>query len=498
MAEISERREVRVRGDDATFGFAAEPDAGRLVIREDRGQGDGEELCALTISDREELSGFLQGLRRVLGVEEGQQDATPIEQRPQQGRRASPGPRGDGGLPTGDPGPRASALAASPGAPPRAPAGLTPPRRRSARAGVSRAATRPTPHRPPNARYPPTLEETPIPRPALARAVDAMLEATTVGSYTRIGHAVRSRLERWDALHELDGADRRVVVTGATSGLGEATAAALLRTGARPHLLVRSPDRLEQLHERLRGRLAGELVDRITHDVADLADLSSVRAAAHRLTVDGAPVHALIHNAGATFDRLGHTDDGLERTYQLHVAAPLLLTALLRPSLQAAAPARVVTVSSGGMYTRRLDVEHLIDPGAGYAPLTAYAQAKRAQVELTAAWQRRADRGGVDAHVMHPGWAATPGVETSLPRFATGMRPLLRSPAEGADTIVWLALADLPDVEPPVIWHDRRARAVHRLPTTRAPRGEVDRLLRRVADDVGLDPAACWRHGSGT
>lgn len=70
MVEITERREVRVRADAGTFVFAAEPEAGRLVIREQRDDGDQEELCALTIADREELSGFLQGLRRVLGVEE--------------------------------------------------------------------------------------------------------------------------------------------------------------------------------------------------------------------------------------------------------------------------------------------------------------------------------------------------------------------------------------------------------------------------------------------
>jgi hypothetical protein len=67
VADITERREVRVRGEDSTFVFAAEPDEGRLVIREER-EGDTDEVCALTIADREELSGFLQGLRRVLGV----------------------------------------------------------------------------------------------------------------------------------------------------------------------------------------------------------------------------------------------------------------------------------------------------------------------------------------------------------------------------------------------------------------------------------------------
>jgi hypothetical protein len=82
VADITERREVRVRGEDSTFVFAAEPDEGRLVIREERSDDDSDELCALTIADREELSGFLQGLRRVLGVEDAAKaGSAPIDQR---------------------------------------------------------------------------------------------------------------------------------------------------------------------------------------------------------------------------------------------------------------------------------------------------------------------------------------------------------------------------------------------------------------------------------
>ena len=313
-------------------------------------------------------------------------------------------------------------------------------------------------------------------------------------SYTRVGHAVRSRLEGWEAIRDLDGDGRRVVITGASSGLGEAAAAALLAAGAHAHLLVRSPERAERTRARLGREFGPGVLDRVTHDVADLTDLATVRRAAQRLSDDGEPVHALIHNAGATFDRPSRTVDGLERTYQLHVAAPFLLTALLLPRLADSTPSRVVTVSSGGMYTQRLDVDRLVDPGPGYQPTVAYAQAKRAQVELTAAWASHPDRRGVDAHVMHPGWADTPGVRTSLPVFRRLVGPLLRDPGQGADTIAWLALTRVPPTTAGRIWHDRRARATHRLPTTRAAAGEVARLWDRVCHDVGLDPEACWGH----
>jgi hypothetical protein len=99
VADITERREVRVRGDEATFVFVAEPDEGRLVIREEREGGDGEDVCAVSIADRDELRGFLEGIRRVLGVE------TPSSR-----REEAVDQRG---------GPPPSALPAGGGAPPR-------------------------------------------------------------------------------------------------------------------------------------------------------------------------------------------------------------------------------------------------------------------------------------------------------------------------------------------------------------------------------------------
>jgi dehydrogenase/reductase SDR family member 12 len=90
------------------------------------------------------------------------------------------------------------------------------------------------------------------------------------------------------------------------------------------------------------------------------------------------------------------------------------------------------------MYAEKLDVDRLESP-RGYRPAQAYARAKRAQVVLTHEWGQRLHGHGVHFHVAHPGWALTPGVEASLPRFRTVTGPILRDPHEGADTIVWLA-----------------------------------------------------------
>lgn len=319
----------------------------------------------------------------------------------------------------------------------------------------------------------------------LQRVVDATLEATVVLSFSRVGYLVRSRLSGWPALERLDGRGRTVVVTGANSGLGYATARALLRSGARVCLLVRTAEKAESTVARLRRDVGGP-VD-VASVTADLTDLTSVRDAAEQLRDREPRIDALVHNAGAMFAEHARTGDGLERTYQVHVVAPHLLTGLLLPTFVASAPARVVTVTSGGMYTQRLDVDRLISPD-DYRPSVAYARAKRAQVALTGQWQRRFGSSGVDFHVVHPGWALTPGIETSLPTFRRVVGPLLRDADQGADSIVWLTLSGAAHPGGR-LWLDRTPRLSHRVPWTLPAAGEADRLWSRVSTDAGLEPS---------
>jgi dehydrogenase/reductase SDR family member 12 len=345
-------------------------------------------------------------------------------------------------------------------------------------------------------------------RTVFARVTDAAMEATVAPSFSRIGHAVRSRLERWENPAGLDGVGRRVLVTGVNSGLGYAVAAMVLRAGGHVIGTVRSEAKGAATRTRLAEDLGESHVQRLDLEVADLEDLASVRALADRCVGGHPPLDAIVHNAGAMFAEHATTDDGLERTYQVHVVAPFLLTARLLPHLREGA--RVVTVTSGGMYAQALDVDRLTndrgagDPGADhpgadhpgaddasrrpYRGSVAYALAKRAQVVLTSEWARRASDAGVTFHAVHPGWALTPGVESSLPTFRRITGPILRSPEEGADTIVWLALAS-EVLENGGLWHDRRRRTTHRVPWTRRSPSEPRRLWQRVASDAGVDPA---------
>jgi NAD(P)-dependent dehydrogenase (short-subunit alcohol dehydrogenase family) len=200
-------------------------------------------------------------------------------------------------------------------------------------------------------------------------------------------------------------------------------------------------------------------------------------------------IHVLIHNAGALDDVRQTSPEGIELTVASQVVGPFLLTGLLLPALKAAAPARVLWVSSGGMYSEPLSVDRLEMPADGYDGTTAYARAKRAQVTLVELWARRLEADGIVVHAMHPGWADTPGVARSLPTFRRVVGPLLRTPEDGADTLVWLAVDDgAPLAESGRFWLDRRPRALHRLASTRrsdTPE-ERARLWRWAVEKSGL------------
>jgi len=321
-----------------------------------------------------------------------------------------------------------------------------------------------------------------------ADAVDTLLEVPVVPSFTRIGYDVRSALEHWKPLSSYDLRDRVMLLTGATSGLGLAAAEALARAGATLILLGRDAAKTERIRADLARRTGN---DRLATVIADMGDLAAVRRAAETVLSSHDALHVLIHNAGALHATRRTAPDGTEETVASQVLGPFLLTGLLLARRRASAPARVVTMSSGGRYATGLAVEHL-EMGDDYNGTEQYARAKRAQVTLNEMWAERFAGGGVVFHALHPGWALTPGVETSLPTFRRIVGPLLRTPEQGADTLVWLA-AD--DGEPLAtngrFWLDRRVRPIHKLPTTR----HTDTAERRAAlwawcvERSGLDPA---------
>jgi NAD(P)-dependent dehydrogenase (short-subunit alcohol dehydrogenase family) len=314
--------------------------------------------------------------------------------------------------------------------------------------------------------------------------LDTILDRTVVGGYTSVGYRLRRRAWDADELPRMEG--RTVLVTGATSGLGLAAAEGFARLGARVRLLVRSEER----GERARAAVVEATGNRdVRAYLCDVSDLRDVRAFAARFTADEPRLDVLVNNAGVLPSERTLSADGNELTLATNVLGPFLLTNLLTPLLMKSAPARVVNVSSGGMYTRRIDVEDLQSARGTFDGPTAYARTKRAQVILTELWAERLAGTGVVVHAMHPGWADTPGVASSLPRFHRLTGPLLRSAEEGADTIVWLGAATEPGESSGGFWHDRRSRPTHRVPWTRETPEDRETLWRECERLTGWHAA---------
>ena len=201
-------------------------------------------------------------------------------------------------------------------------------------------------------------------------------------------------------------------------------------------------------------------------EACDLADLEQTADLARRVAARLDHIDVLIHNAGALLANRTLTPQGQEVTVAVHLLSPHLLTALLRPQLAAADRAKVLTMTSGGMYTEAFDLSRLTSDD-DYRGTVAYARAKRAQVVWTIALQAREPTGGLDFSLVHPGWARTPGVSSSLPGFSRLLGPLLRTPDEGVDTLVWLASLDPGNPPGGQLWLDRSPRSIYRLRSTR-------------------------------
>ena len=186
----------------------------------------------------------------------------------------------------------------------------------------------------------------------------------------------------------------------------------------------------------------------------------------------------LVHNAGALLAERQESVDGHEMTFATMVLGPFLLTSELLPLLRA---------TPGGA-RRALDRErrhvHAVRSTStrsrwdadDYSGTTAYARAKRAQVVLAEEWGKRLRDDRIAVHAMHPGWADTPGLETGLPGFRTLLGPILRSPEEGADTIVWLAAAEEPGRVTGKFWLDRAPRSTTKLVPSGATAEEREKL----------------------
>lgn len=283
----------------------------------------------------------------------------------------------------------------------------------------------------------------------------------------------------------------RYAVTGATSGIGKATALGLLQRGAHVEVLARPGGKADALAAQAEALAPGRLT--LWH--ADLADLDATIAAAQALRAACPQLDGLALNAGLLAPNRHLGPQAVEQSFAVHVVTATRLLLELRPALAEAArlrgEARVVWVSSGGMLLEAIDVDDLGWLHRPWDGTRAYAQAKRVQVVLAEHFAAALAGDGIRVDAMHPGWADTPGVERSLPRFRRALGSLLRDAEAGADTLLWLLATAEERGASGSFFFDRAAVATEPLPWTRTRPADRERIVDEVlalAEGAGAEP----------
>jgi NAD(P)-dependent dehydrogenase (short-subunit alcohol dehydrogenase family) len=236
---------------------------------------------------------------------------------------------------------------------------------------------------------------------------------------------------------------RICVVTGATRGIGRATAEGLAHLGARVVLVCRRKEDGESVQREIAAQ-SPVVPDMVT---ADLSSQSSIRQAAGYLRGRYPRLHVLINNAGVIPPRREVTVDGLEMQFAVNHLAYFLLTNLLLPQLQAGAPSRIINVSSGAHTHATLDFDDL-QAERGYQPKPVYSRSKLANILFTYELSRRLTGTGVTANCLNPGVVATRMLADymGVPLAGAALaRTFGAKPEEGAQTSIYLASA--PEVE---------------------------------------------------
>ncbi|MBC7660040.1 MAG: SDR family NAD(P)-dependent oxidoreductase [Chitinophagaceae bacterium] len=322
-------------------------------------------------------------------------------------------------------------------------------------------------------------------KPSLWSRMSDRLVVPGMMHFSRSGFAHAKN--RWTGITE-DLSDHIVLITGPTSGIGAAVARQLAKLGAALIFVCRNEKKAIVFADALEA----EGYKRPRIEIADVSLVQDVEALTARLLARGDPIHVLINNAGALFNKRTVTAEGLELSFATLLLGPYALTEGLYPLLKKAAAdkakgARVINVSSGGMYTQALALDDLEFEKEDYNGDKAYARAKRGLVDITEVWAERWRGDGIVVQSMHPGWADTPGVSQAMPKFYILTKPWLRTAEQGADTITWLAASKEAGLTSGLFWLDRTPHSTSMIPGTKsAPRHQTLLLQALAAYHVRL------------
>jgi retinol dehydrogenase-14 len=237
---------------------------------------------------------------------------------------------------------------------------------------------------------------------------------------------------------------KTALITGGTSGIGKATAVALAAMGANVVVVGRNPERGGAAVEEIKAQSHSESVELM---LADLSVQSEVRELAEESLERHDRLDVLANNAGLVQSKRTETPDGIETTLATNHLAPFLLTNLLLELLEQSAPSRVITVTSEAQRWGTMDFEDL-QSRRNYRGFPVYGMTKLANIMFTFELAERLEGTGVTANCLHPGSVGTNFGQNNrgvMALFFRTFKPFMRSPEQGADTLIWLASS--PEVE---------------------------------------------------
>uniref|UniRef100_A0A8C6S4R6 Flj13639 n=1 Tax=Neogobius melanostomus TaxID=47308 RepID=A0A8C6S4R6_9GOBI len=257
---------------------------------------------------------------------------------------------------------------------------------------------------------------------------------------------------------EVSAAGRVFMITGANSGIGKATALAIAKRGGTVHMVCRNKDKAEEA----RADIVKETGNKEVYvHVLDLSETKKVWEFAEGFKKKYKTLNVLVNNAGAIMNQREVNAEGLEKSFATNVLGVFILTKSLIPLIEKSLDPRVV--SHGvlwGMLVQKLRIGNLQSDRGRFDGTMVYAQHKRQQVVLTEQWAKAHPT--IHFSVMHPGWVDTPTVANAMPDFHRSMKASLRSPEQGADTVLWLALSEAATKNPSGrFYQDRRVVPAH-------------------------------------
>jgi NAD(P)-dependent dehydrogenase (short-subunit alcohol dehydrogenase family) len=238
---------------------------------------------------------------------------------------------------------------------------------------------------------------------------------------------------------------KTVVITGASSGIGQITAHELAKRGARIVMVVRNRDKGQRVIDEIVRTVPDAKLELA---IADLYSMAEVRRVGAEIRAKHPTIDVLVNNAGLIHDKRELTVDGFERTFALNHLAAFLLTYELRDSLAAAAPARVVTVASEGHKFSRIDWNQLATASDWKLGTLTYGNSKLCNIWFARESARRLAPLKITSNAVHPGPVATGFGQSGSIVYRIGTKlakPFLLTPEEGARTSIYLASS--PDVE---------------------------------------------------